>query len=197
VRRTGLPVLPARTRIESTRDARRVTIFTIGHSTRPIDQFITLLTAHGVGRLIDVRTIPQSRHNPQFGRERLGESLEKAGIGYTHMPGLGGLRRPGRDSMNTGWRNSSFRGYADYMQTSAFEENLERCIALATEETVALMCAESVPWRCHRSLIADALLARGIDVREITSAKDARPHALTSWARVEGTKVTYPALPLT
>jgi uncharacterized protein (DUF488 family) len=174
-----------------------VTVFTIGHSTRPIGEFINLVTAHGVQRLIDVRTIPQSRHNPQFGREQLSSSLEHAGIHYTHMPGLGGLRRPRKDSMNTGWRNASFRGYADYMQTREFEESLERCIALAKEEQVALMCAEAVPWRCHRSLIADALLARGIDVREITSTTEARPHALTHWARVEGTKVTYPGLPLT
>jgi uncharacterized protein (DUF488 family) len=174
-----------------------VTVFTIGHSTRPIDQFLELLTAQSVQRLVDVRTIPQSRHNPQFGREQLSSSLDNAGIHYTHMPGLGGLRRPREDSMNTGWRNASFRGYADYMQTREFEESLEQCIALARQEQVALMCAEAVPWRCHRSLIADALLARGIDVREITSTTDARPHALTPWARVEGTKVTYPGLPLT
>ena len=173
-----------------------MTVFTIGHSTRAIDAFIELLRAHGVQRLIDVRTIPQSRHNPQFGSERLAASLEQAGIQYTHMPGLGGLRRPRKDSVNLGWRNASFRGYADYMQTPEFDENLKRSIELATHERVVLMCAESVPWRCHRSLIADALLARGIDVREITSATNARPHSLTAWARVDGTKVSYPALPL-
>ena len=174
-----------------------MTVFTIGHSTRPISEFINLLTAHGVERLVDVRKIPQSRHNPQFGREQLSASLERAGIHYTHMPGLGGLRRPRKDSTNTGWRNASFRGYADYMQTREFEEHLDRCIELANAEQVALMCAEAVTWRCHRSLIADALLARDINVREIESAKEARPHALTPWARVEGTKVTYPGLPLT
>jgi len=174
-----------------------VTVFTIGHSTRPINEFIELLTAHGVQRLVDVRTIPQSRHNPQFGREQLSSSLEFAGVHYTHMPGLGGLRRPRKDSTNTGWRNASFRGYADYMQTREFEESLNRCVELAGAEQVALMCAESVPWRCHRSLIADALLARGIDVREITSPTEARLHVLTAWARVEGIKVTYPGLPLT
>jgi len=174
-----------------------VTAFTIGHSTRPIQEFIDLLAAHGVERLIDVRTIPQSRHNPQFGREQLSTSLEHAGVHYTHMPALGGLRRPRKDSMNTGWRNASFRGYADYMQTREFEESLEQCIELAKEECVALMCAEAVPWRCHRSLIADALLAHGVDVREIVSTTEARPHTLTSWARVEGTTVTYPGLPLT
>ena len=171
-------------------------VFTVGHSTRSIDDFIHLLNAHAVQRLVDVRTIPQSRHNPQFGGERLSSSLEHAGIRYTHMPGLGGLRRPRKDSQNLGWRNASFRGYADYMQTPEFEENLNRCLNLAREEVVALMCAEAVPWRCHRSLIADALMARGIDVREITSATAARSHALTPWARVEGTKVTYPGLPL-
>jgi uncharacterized protein (DUF488 family) len=174
-----------------------MTIFTVGHSTRPIAQFIELLTAHGVQRLEYVRTIPQSRHNPQFGREQLSASLERAGIHYTHMPGLGGLRRPRKDSINTGWRNASFRGYADYMQTPPFEETLNRCIELANAEQIALMCAEAIPWRCHRSLIADALLARGIDAREITNTTDARPHALTPWARVQGTKVTYPGLPLT
>jgi uncharacterized protein (DUF488 family) len=174
-----------------------VTLFTIGHSTRPIDEFIDLLSAHGVQRLIDVRKIPQSRHNPQFGREQLSTSLDRAGIHYTHMSGLGGLRRPRKDSTNTGWQNASFRGYADYMQTPEFEDSLNRCIELAKQEHVALMCAEAVPWRCHRSLIADALVARGIDVREIASATEARPHALTPWARVEGTTVTYPGLPLT
>lgn len=174
-----------------------MTIFTVGHSTRPIAEFIELLAAHTVQRLVDVRTIPQSRHNPQFGREQLSAALERAGIHYTHMPGLGGLRRPRKDSINTGWRNASFRGYADYMQTPPFEESLNRCIELANAEQIALMCAEAVPWRCHRSLIADALVARGIDVREITSLTDARPHALTPWARVEGTAVTYPGLPLT
>jgi len=174
-----------------------VTVFTIGHSTRPIDAFIDLLKAHRVQRLVDVRTIPQSRHNPQFAREQLSSSLEHWGIHYTHMRGLGGLRRPGKDSTNMGWSNASFRGYADYMQTREFEENLDRCIELAKEEQVVLMCAEAVPWRCHRSLIADALLARGIDVREIASSTDAPPHALTPWARLEGTKVTYPGLPLT
>ncbi len=133
-------------------------VFTIGHSTRVITEFIRLLKAHDVQRVIDVRTIPRSRHNPQFNRDHLSPTLHNARIHYRHMPGLGGLRHAQRDSANTGWRNASFRGYADYMQTPAFEENLVRCIGLATHERVALMCAEAVPWRCHRSLIADALL---------------------------------------
>jgi hypothetical protein len=167
-------------------------VFTIGHSTRAISEFIRLLKAHGVRRVIDVRTVPRSRHNPQFNRDELSPALHGARIHYRHMPGLGGLRHAQRDSVNTGWRNASFRGYADYMQTAAFKESLADCIDLATREPTALMCAEAVPWRCHRSLIADALLARGIDVQEITSGIRTRPHALTPWARVSGTQVTYP-----
>ena len=168
------------------------TIFTIGHSTRPIAVFIRLLKAHGVGRLVDVRTIPRSRHNPQFNRDRLSPALHSARIHYKHMAGLGGLRHPRADSGNTGWRNASFRGYADYMQTPEFTDSLVRCIDLAKHERLVLMCAEAVPWRCHRSLIADALLARGIAVSEITSGVRARPHILTPWARVNGTHLTYP-----
>ena len=171
-----------------------MTIFTIGHSTRPIDEFIGLLQAHGVERLVDVRTIPKSRFNPQFGGEQLAASLDLAGLCYLHLPGLGGLRRPRPDSTNTGWRNESFRGYADYMQTRDFEEGLARVIELAGAERIALMCAESVPWRCHRSLIADALIVRGIEALEIASRTSARPHKLTPFARVDGTKVSYPGL---
>ena len=168
-------------------------IFTIGHSTRPIGVFIRLLKAHGVQRVVDVRTIPRSRHNPQFTRNLLSPSLHRARIHYTYMPGLGGLRHARPGSANAGWRNASFRGYADYMQTAAFDDSLAQCIDLATQERVVLMCAEAVPWRCHRSLIADALLARGIDAREITSRIRTRPHALTPFARVKGRHVTYPA----
>ncbi|MEO8070633.1 MAG: DUF488 domain-containing protein, partial [Acidobacteriota bacterium] len=154
--------------------------------------FVRLLKAHGVRRVVDVRTMPKSLHNPQFGRDRLSPALHSARLHYRHMPGLGGLRRPNRDSINTGWRNTNFRGYADYMQTAEFAANLDRYIELARLEPSVLMCAEAVPWRCHRSLIADALLARGIDAREITSGVRARPHSLTPFARVEGTQVTYP-----
>jgi hypothetical protein len=173
-------------------DVRPLVVYTIGHSTRTIADFTRLLRAHGVQRVIDVRTIPRSRHSPQFNRDQLSQALHRARMHYTHMPGLGGLRRARRDSSNTAWRNASFRGYADYMQTAAFEDNLNRCIALAERERVVLMCAEAVPWRCHRSLIADALLVRGIEAREITSGVRARPHSLTQWARVTGTRVTYP-----
>jgi uncharacterized protein (DUF488 family) len=172
---------------------RSLVVFTIGHSTRTVEDFIRLLKAHGVQRVIDVRTIPRSRHNSQFNRDQLSPALHRARMHYTHMPGLGGLRRPRRDSPNIGWRNASFRGYSDYMQTSTFRENLDRCIELAKRERVVLMCAEAVPWRCHRSLIADALLVKGIEASEITSGVRARPHSLTPWARVTGTRVTYPA----
>lgn len=167
-------------------------LFTIGHSTRPLEEFIRLLKAHGVQRVIDVRTIPRSRHNPQFNREQLSPALHRARIHYRYMPGLGGLRHARPDSANTGWHNASFRGYADYMQTPEFEDSVALCIAIAKRERVVLMCAEAVPWRCHRSLIADALLAKGIEANEITSGIRARPHSLTPWARVKGTHVTYP-----
>jgi len=168
-------------------------VFTIGHSTRTIEEFIHLLKAHGIRRVIDVRTIPRSRHNPQFAREQLSPALRRSRIHYRNMRRLGGLRRPRRDSTNTSWRNAGFRGYADYMETPAFREALDRCIALAHEERAVLMCAEAVPWRCHRSLIADALLARSVEVREITSDMHARPRSLTPWARINGTHVTYPS----
>ena len=172
---------------------RRNFVFTIGHSTRPIDDFVHLLKSHGVQRVVDVRTLPRSRANPQFDITRLPALLTAAHIYYTHLPGLGGLRRPHRDSPNVGWRNKSFRGYADHMQSPAFKHSLERCLELASVERVALMCAEAVPWRCHRSLIADALVARGIDALEIASDSRVRPHTLTPFARVRGTEITYPA----
>jgi len=169
-------------------------ILTLGHSTRPIDEFLRLLTAHHVQVLADVRTVPRSRHNPQFEQRALAESLGRAGIEYRHMPELGGLRRPRPDSINTAWRNANFRGYADYMQTPAFESGIDTLVALAAERTIAVMCAEAVPWRCHRSLIADALLARAVDVREIVSERSTRGHKLTQWARVSGDRVTYPGV---
>ena len=170
-----------------------MTVSTIGHSTHPIEEFTGMLTAHGIRQLVDVRTIPRSRRNPQFNRENLPVSLEAACIAYRHMPGLGGLRRPRPDSINLGWRNSSFRGYADYMQTAEFCENLNHLVELADKAPTAIMCAEAVPWRCHRSLIADALLARGIPVLEILSATKIQPHAMTPFARVQDQRVTYPA----
>jgi len=167
-------------------------VLTVGHSTRPIDEFIELLRAHGVTRVVDVRTVPRSARNPQFNKTSLPRSLKKAGIGYVHMPGLGGLRHARRDSINSGWRNASFRGYADYMQTPEFEKNLEELILLAREDRLALMCAEAVPWRCHRSLIADALLVRGIQAEDIMSPTRTSAHKLTPFAKVEGTAISYP-----
>ncbi len=169
-------------------------ILTVGHSTRTIEEFIRLLQAHGVTQLVDVRTIPRSRHNPQFNADSLPKSLKKAGIRYVHLGGLGGLRHARRDSLNTGWRNSSFRGFADYMQTSEFEEALEKLLKISGKDPVALMCAEAVPWRCHRSLIADALLVRGIPVEHILSATNRKAHTLTTFAKVRGKRITYPAI---
>jgi len=169
-----------------------MTIYTIGHSTRPAAELVGLLQGHGVRTLVDVRTIPRSRHNPQFNSDALAATLAAADIGYVHMPGLGGLRRPKPDSINAGWRNLSFRGYADYMQTPAFAEALGRLIALAAQDRVAIMCAEAVPWRCHRSLVADALVARGIGACEIASAARLAPHRLTPFAKVEDGTVRYP-----
>lgn len=168
-------------------------VYTIGHSTRTLEAFTELLRAHGVEAVADVRTVPRSRHNPQFNLETLPDGLRNAGIGYQHYPGLGGLRHARRDSLNTGWVNASFRGYADYMQQPEFEESLLRFIAEAQQRPTTLMCAEAVPWRCHRSLIADALVARGCQVEHIMSTKRAQIHTLTPFARLDGTRVTYPA----
>jgi uncharacterized protein (DUF488 family) len=168
------------------------TIYTIGHSTRTLESFISLLKSAGVTLIADIRTVPRSRHNPQFNADALPQPLKVAGIGYRHLAGLGGLRHSAPDSINTGWRNLSFRGFADYMQTPAFAESLCVIVALAGQETVALMCAEAVPWRCHRSLIADALSVHGILVEHIISATSRRPHAITPWAHIEGKRITYP-----
>jgi hypothetical protein len=170
-------------------------ILTIGHSTRPIDEFVQLLQQHGVELLADIRTIPRSRHNPQFNSEALAKSLARAGIEYAHLKELGGLRRPRPDSINMGWRNASFRGYADYMQTPEFEQALERLLRLCAQRRCAVMCAEAVPWRCHRSLLADALLARGIGAEHIISGSRREAHRFTPFARVERQRVLYPKEP--
>ncbi len=167
-------------------------VYTIGHSTRPLDQFIAVLEAHGIKRLVDIRTVPRSRTNPQFNRDTLPQALAAHGIEYMHMQALGGLRHARKDSLNTAWRNASFRGYADYMQTPEFAAALDELIILAREKPTAIMCAEAVEWRCHRSLVADALTARGIEVRHIHSATQAKPHHITSFAHLEGQAVTYP-----
>ena len=173
----------------------RPMVLTVGHSTRTLQEFVALLLDHGVNQLVDVRTIPRSRHNPQFNRDRLPRPLQKAGIRYRHMGGLGGLRHAHRDSINVGWRNASFRGFADYMQTRKFQEALDQLIQLAQKRRTAIMCAEAVPWRCHRSLIGDALLVRGFRVEEIASPTRTRPHTLTPWARVKRWQLSYPAHP--
>ena len=173
-------------------EANPAKIFTIGHSTRPIDEFVALLRSNGVTQLVDIRTIPKSRHNPQFNGDALAKSLRSAHIRYVQVKELGGLRRPKSDSINLGWRNASFRGYADYMQTPEFAEALERAVKLAEARPTALMCAEAVPWRCHRSLVADALVVRGIRALEIVGKAEPKEHKLTPFARVRGTKITYP-----
>ena len=168
-------------------------VMTIGHSTHTLDEFIRLVQAHGATCVVDVRTVPRSRHNPQFNKASLPRSLSKAGLGYVHAPGLGGLRHANRESANVGWRNASFRGYADYMQTPEFAQSLEELICLANQVRVVLMCAEAVPWRCHRSLIADALLVRGIRTEDIMSATRRQVHTLTPFAKVRSAVITYPA----
>jgi len=168
-------------------------VLTVGHSTRSIGTFIELLCAHAVTQLIDVRTVPRSRHNPQYNQDVFPASLAEAGIGYAHAAGLGGFRPTTPESRNSGWRNLSFRGYADYMQTPDFAENLAWVIELSLTDRVALMCAEAVPWRCHRSLIADALIVNETKACEIVSLKRLQPHKLTAFARVKGRQITYPA----
>ncbi|MHB1334300.1 MAG: DUF488 domain-containing protein [Sulfuriferula sp.] len=154
--------------------------------------FITLLKAHAVTSLLDVRTVPRSRHNPQFNRDTLPDALLTAGISYTHVSGLGGFRHADPASPNKGWRNASFRGYADYMQTPEFAKNLANLIELASKQQIVLMCAEAVPWRCHRSLIADALVVHGIRAEEIINETRRQVHALTLFAKVTGMTITYP-----
>lgn len=169
-----------------------VNIYTVGHSTRNLADFAALLKRYGIGLLADVRTIPRSRHNPQFNADALQSFLPSQGIAYHHLNELGGLRHSRADSPNTGWRNASFRGFADYMQTPAFETAIVALLELAQQHTVALMCAEAVPWRCHRSLIADALVVRGIAVIDIYDLNHAKPHPLNNLARVEGSTISYP-----
>ncbi len=167
-------------------------VLTIGHSTHTIAEFIAMLEAHGATQVVDIRTVPRSRHNPQFNGDTLAVSLQGVGLKYIHLSGLGGLRHAKRDSPNLGWHNASFRGFADYMQTPEFEQSLEELIRLVKQERCVLMCAEAVPWRCHRSLIADALLVRGIRTEHIMNKSRRQVHTLTPFANVQGTTVTYP-----
>ena len=167
-------------------------ILTIGHSTRTLEEFIDLLGVYGVTLLVDVRTVPRSRHNAQFNKEALPNSLKPHGIKYIHMPEIGGLRHPKHDSVNMAWKNSGFRGYADYMQTQEFTDNLLKIIALTRENRLTLMCAEALPWRCHRSLLSDALVVRHVKVEHIISKGSTINHQLNELAHIEGTKITYP-----
>lgn len=170
-------------------------VFTVGHSTRPSVELVELLRAYGIRTLVDIRTVPRSRKNPQYNSDVLEGTLDEVGIRYVHLPRLGGLRHARKDSPNTAWRNASFRGYADYMATEDFAHGLEALRKLTPDGPLALMCAEAVPWRCHRSLVADALYARGMEVRHITSATRAQPHRLTPFAELHGTQVRYPGRP--
>jgi len=167
-------------------------VLTVGHSNRPWEEFLRLLQAHGVTLVVDVRKMPGSRRNPQFSRDTFPQALRQAGIGYVHMPGLGGLRRRRPDSPNSGWENASFQGYADYMLTPEFGRSLQELLGHAGGERAALVCAEALPWRCHRSLIADALVVRGVAVEHILGPSRTHPHALRPWARVQGTRIIYP-----
>ena len=170
----------------------RLVVLTIGHSTHPWEKFRELLRSANVGRVVDVRSIPRSRHNPQFNRDILPKRLRASRIGYVYLGKLGGRRHSHKDSINTGWQNASFRGYADYMRTPEFDAGLERLIQLARQKRSAIMCAEAVPWRCHRSLIADALLVRGIRVEHILSGTRRQEHSRTPFAKVRGHRITYP-----
>lgn len=172
-----------------------VLMLTIGHSTRALGDFLDILRTHSVKRVVDLRTIPRSRHNPQFNQESLCESLKQSAIDYVSMKQLGGLRHPKPDSPNMGWRNSSFRGFADYMQTQEFTDGIDQLVGLAQDSQVAIMCAEILPWRCHRWLIADTLLVREVQVEHIMTIKKLAEHSLTKWAQVEGNHISYPAQP--
>jgi uncharacterized protein (DUF488 family) len=167
-------------------------VYAIGHSTRTIEAFIEILQAHSISLLVDIRTIPKSRHNPQFNQEPLRSSLEAKGIGYLHFKELGGLRKARKDSINTGWRNASFRGFADYMQTREFASAIRKLMRLAKIGRTVILCAEGNPFRCHRSLVADALTVRKVRVLHLSGKSSAREHTLTPFAQVNGTKITYP-----
>lgn len=169
-------------------------VYTIGHSTRSIDEFLSLLAEYEISRLGDIRTVPRSRRLPHFSIDALAAKLPQAGVAYRHFPGLGGLRKPSRESLNTAWRHPSFRGYADYMQTSAFETALGEFLEYTTDGRGVMMCAEGVWWRCHRQLVADALVARGIEVRHILSATSAPVHTMTAFGRIEGGRISYPGI---
>jgi uncharacterized protein (DUF488 family) len=169
-------------------------IYTIGHSTRAFDGLVDLLKTHRVKQLADVRSIPRSRRHPHFSIDRLSVALPLVDIAYRHAPQLGGMRKPRPDSTNTGWHHPGFRGYADYLATRPFEQGMAELLTWARDRPTAVMCAEAVWWRCHRQLIADALVARGVEVRHIISSVEPQRHELTEFARIEEGQVTYPGL---
>jgi uncharacterized protein (DUF488 family) len=173
-------------------ERQELTVYTVGHSTRSIEEFIEILKTYNISLLVDVRTVPRSRHNPQFNKEALPNALKPYGIRYLSMTEIDGFRHPKKDSINIALENSSFRGYADYMQTKEFTENLLKLLVLAKENCLAIMCAEALPWRCHRNLISDALTARHVKVLHIIRKDDTLTHQLNELAHVEGTKITYP-----
>lgn len=168
------------------------TIYTIGHSTHAMDRFIKILQAYQIELVVDVRSIPRSHHNPQFNENELKHDLEQIDIGYIHLKELGGLRHTTKSSINTAWKNSSFRGFADFMQTKEFEKGIEQLVKLAGEKQTVIMCAEAVPWRCHRSLIGDALIVRNIEVVDIMNERTSSGHKITPWAKIDGVMITYP-----
>lgn len=169
-------------------------IYTVGHSTRSAETFLELLRAHRVAQIADIRAYPHSRRYPQFNRDTLAAWLNRNGVGYRHMPDLGGRRKPRRDSINTAWRHPAFRGYADYMQSDRFDGALEELLRFAAGGVTAVMCAEAVWWQCHRRLLSDALLVRHVPVQHILSAGEAKPHELSEFAREEQGRVTYRGL---
>ncbi len=173
----------------------QIRVFTVGHSTHALDELVEILRSHGVDQVVDIRKMAGSRRNPQFGEDALSASLPEHGITYRRLEALGGLRRTrtSEATVNGAWRNASFRSYADYMQTDDFTRGVDELLELARRRQVAIMCAEAVPWRCHRSLVGDALVARGVEVLDIMSQTSAKPHTLTSFAEVDGARVWYPA----
>lgn len=167
-------------------------IYTIGHSTRPIEEFVAILKEYDITQLVDIRTIPKSRRNPQYGQDNLQVSLENVGIEYIYMKDLGGLRPSIHLTINDGWRNKSFQNYADYMQSDKFKDAVNQLKDIIKEKVTAMMCAEAVPWRCHRRLVGDALIVRGVKVWDIFDLNNVREHTLTSFAAVDGMDITYP-----
>ena len=166
-------------------------VYTVGHSTRSLDELLALLAAHRIAGIADVRRFPASRRHPHFAREALARALAEHDIAYDWLPGLGGRREARPDSPHVAWRSAAFRGYADHMETPEFDQECARLLELAAARPTALLCAEAVPWRCHRQLIADALVARGIEVRHVLGASGTSLHRLTPFARLDGERVVY------